>query len=57
MTGLLDTPIIDRVFFEQVIRDDLDVGRSDRVSLIFDRKGARRGRNVTPGRFRKDQSS
>jgi len=54
LTQLLDTPINDRVFFEQVIRDNLDVGRSDRVSLIFDRKGARRGRDVTPGRFRTD---
>jgi len=25
---------------QQVIRDNLDVGRPDRVSLTFDRKGA-----------------
>jgi hypothetical protein len=49
---MLDSPINGRVFFEQVIRDNLDVGRPDRVSLIFDRKVLRRGRNVTPGRFR-----
>jgi len=36
----------------QVIRDNLDAGRPDQVSLIFDRGIRRRGRNVTPGRFR-----
>jgi hypothetical protein len=40
------------VFFEQVIRDNLDAGRPDQVSLIFDRKLMRRGPRATPGRFR-----
>ena len=31
-------PVTGRVFFEQVIRDNLDVGRPDQVSLIFDRR-------------------
>jgi hypothetical protein len=34
------------------LRDNLDLGRPDRVPLIFDRKIVRRGRHPTPGRFR-----
>ena len=41
-----------RIFFDQVIRDNLDLGRPDRVSLIFDRKIIRKGKRATPGRFR-----
>jgi hypothetical protein len=52
LTQMLDRPISGRVFFEHVIRDNLDAGRPDQVSLIFDRGIRRRGRNVTPGRFR-----
>ena len=48
LTQTLDRPVTGRVFFEQVIRDNLDVGRPDQVSLIFDRRVTRR----TPGRFR-----
>jgi hypothetical protein len=52
LTQVLDQPISGRVFFEQVIRDNLDAGRPDQVSLIFDRKLMRRGPRRTPGRFR-----
>src|SRR6476646_8645473 len=52
LTQVLDRPISARVFFEHVIRDNLDAGRPDQVCLIFDRGIRRRGRNVTPGRFR-----
>ena len=48
LTQVLDRPLMGRVFFEQVIRDNLDLGRPDRVSLVFDRRVTRR----TPGRFR-----
>ena len=48
LTQVLDRPLAGRVFFEDVIRDNLDVGRPDQVSLIFDRRITRR----TPGRFR-----
>jgi hypothetical protein len=41
-----------RVFFEQVIRDNLDIGRPDQVALVFDRKIYRKGPLATPGRFR-----
>ncbi|HEY7822782.1 MAG TPA: hypothetical protein VIG24_08120, partial [Acidimicrobiia bacterium] len=37
-----------RAFFEGVIRDHLDLGRPDQVSLTFDRRVTRR----TPGTFR-----
>jgi hypothetical protein len=52
LTQMLDSPVSGRVFFEQVIRDNLDIGRPDQVSLIFDRKLVRRGPFHTPGRFR-----
>ena len=48
----LDAPVSGRIFFEQLIRDNLDLGRPDRVSLIFDRKIIRKGKRATPGRFR-----
>ncbi len=37
-----------RQFFEEIIRENLDLGRPDKVQLIFDRRINRR----TPGRFR-----
>ena len=52
LTQMLDAPVSGRVFFEQVIRDNLDIGRPDQVSLIFDRRLIRRGPRATPGRFR-----
>src|SRR6202158_3651163 len=52
LTQMLDTPVSGRIFFEQVIRDNLDIGRPDQVALIFDRKLIRRGPRATPGRFR-----
>jgi hypothetical protein len=52
LTQVLDRPVSGRVFFEQVIRDNLDAGRPDQVSLIFDRRLMRRGPRATPGRFR-----
>jgi hypothetical protein len=48
LTQTLDRPVTGRVFFEEVIRDNLDLGRPDRVGLVFDRRVTRR----TPGRFR-----
>jgi hypothetical protein len=52
LTQMLDAPVTGRIFFEQVIRDNLDTGRPDQVSLIFDRRLIRRGYRPTPGRFR-----
>jgi hypothetical protein len=48
LTQVLDRPVTGRVFFEEVIRENLDIGRPDQVQLIFDRRVTRR----TPGRFR-----
>jgi len=45
-------PLAGRVFFEEVIRENLDIGRPDRVSLVFNRRIHRRGPRSTPGRFR-----
>lgn len=52
LTQVLDRPTTGRIFFEQVIRDNLDLGRPDRVGLVFDRRIHTRGKTPTPGRFR-----
>jgi hypothetical protein len=48
LTQVLDRPVHGRLFFEQVIRENLDLGRPNEVPLIFDRRITRR----TPGRMR-----
>ena len=52
LTQMLDRPQSGRVFFEEVVRENIDIGRPDRVSLIFDRRLITRGRHPTPTRFR-----
>lgn len=46
LTQVLDRPVSGRIFFEQVIRDNLDIGRPDQMQLIFARRVTKR----TPGR-------
>jgi hypothetical protein len=48
LTQVFDRPLAGRAFFEEVIRENLDLGRPDQVSLIFERRVTRR----TPGRLR-----
>lgn len=48
LTQVLDRPVAGRQFFEEVIRENIDLGRPDRVQLLFDRKILR----TTPGLFR-----
>ncbi len=48
LTQVLDRPVSGRVFFEEVIRENLDIGRPSQVQLIFDRRVMK----TTPGRFR-----
>jgi len=38
LTQMLDTPVSERIFFEQVLHDNLDAGRPDRIGLVFDRR-------------------
>ncbi|MGB9302415.1 MAG: hypothetical protein WCB92_01670 [Mycobacterium sp.] len=52
LTQMLDKPVAGRMFFEQVIRDNLDIGRPDQIALVFDRRLMRRGPRRTPGLFR-----
>jgi len=52
LTQVLDAPLSGRIFFEQVLRDNLDIGRPDQISLVFARRIIRKGRNATPGKFR-----
>ena len=37
LTQVLDRPVAGRIFFEQVIRENLDIGRPGQVQLIFDK--------------------
>jgi hypothetical protein len=50
-TAVFDRPTSGRAWFEAAIRDNLDLGRPDKVALIFDRRITRRGKHPTPGRF------
>ena len=52
LTQVLDKPVTGRIFFEQVIRDNLDIGRPDSAGLIFGRRIIRKGPRATPGQFR-----
>jgi hypothetical protein len=52
LTQVLDKPVTGRIFFEQVIRDNLDIGRPDSVGLIFGRRVIKKGPRATPGKFR-----
>ena len=52
LTQMLDRPVSGRVLFEEVLRENLDIGRPDKIGLIFDRKVIARGPRATPGRFR-----
>jgi hypothetical protein len=52
LTQMLDHPVSGRIFFEQVIRDNLDIGRPDQIGLVFNRRIVNRGKHKTPGRFR-----
>ena len=48
LTRVFDRPAQGRVFFEEVVRENLDLGRPDHVQLIFNRRVNRR----TPSRYR-----
>jgi len=48
LTQILDRPLSGRMLFEEIIRENLDLGRPDMVQLIFDRRVTKR----TLGRFR-----
>ena len=48
LTQVLDRPQTGRLIFEEVIRENLDIGRPEQVQLVFERRVTKR----TPGRFR-----
>ena len=52
LTQMLDAPVTGRIFFEHVIRDNLDIGRADHVGLIFNRRIHHGRKRSTPSRFR-----
>ncbi|WP_310961259.1 hypothetical protein [Nocardioides terrisoli] len=52
LTQMLDRPVSGRIFSEQVIRDNLDLGRPDQVGLVFNRRIHAGKKHQTPGRFR-----
>ncbi len=47
-TQVFDDPLRGRQWFEAVIRDNLDVGRPDRIQLVFEKRVTQK----TPGLFR-----
>ena len=52
LTQMLDKPVTGRIFLEQMIRDNLDLGRPDKVSLIFGRRIHNGRKRPTPSEFR-----
>jgi hypothetical protein len=48
LTQVLDRPRTGRGFFEEVMRENLDLGRPDQMQLVFNRRVTRQ----TPGQFR-----
>lgn len=48
LTQVFDRPVRGREFFEEVIRENIDLGRPDRVQLLFERNITKR----TPSKFR-----
>ena len=52
LTQMLDAPVTGRIFFEHVIRDNLDIGRPDQIGLIFGRRIQHGRKHPTPSRFR-----
>lgn len=48
LTQIFDQPLRGREFFEEVIRDNMDLGRPDRVQLVFEKRITK----STPGSFR-----
>jgi len=47
-TQVFDDPVRGRQWFEAIIRDNLDVGRPDRIQLVFEKRVTKK----TPGLFR-----
>lgn len=48
LTQVLDRPLTGRIMFEDIIRENIDMGRPDQIQVIFGRRVTKR----TPGRFR-----
>jgi len=48
LTQIVDRPVHGRIFFEEVLRENLDLGRPDNLQLIFGHRVTKR----TPGSFR-----
>jgi hypothetical protein len=48
LTQVVDRPVHGRIFFEEVLRENIDLGRPDNLQLIFERRVTKR----TPGPFR-----
>lgn len=50
-TAVFDRPVAARAWFETAIRDHLDLGRPERVKIVFARRIITGGKNPTPGSF------
>ena len=45
----LDRPASGRIFSGQLIRDNIDIGRPDKVNIVFDRRSACAARTLLQG--------
>jgi hypothetical protein len=52
LTQMLDSPASGRIFFEHLIRDNLDIGHPDHVGLVFGRRIQRGRKHPDAGAFR-----
>jgi len=48
-TMALDRPACGRIFFEQLTRDNIDIGRPDKVNIVLDARSAAAARTPLPG--------
>ena len=48
----LDRPLAERILSGQLIRDNLDIGRPDKVNIVFGRTIRQHGKFQTPRTFR-----
>jgi hypothetical protein len=50
-TAVFDRPQVGRAWFEAAIKDHLDLGRPEKVRLVFNRRVVTAGKHPTPGWF------
>jgi hypothetical protein len=52
LTQMLDRPLTGRILFDQLLHDNLDIGRPDKVGVVFTKRIHAGRKRPTPSRFR-----